>query len=152
MNAFAIEPFEGFYRYNLRGKVNEAKTRLSLPQICKSVKLRLVNLLASGHSTKSKMAAALGLFGRCRLIGFSGPILLQTRTFSARSKGKHTAEQHKYQDDVYLLNYRDPPSHSFTEAMSALRAYAITNVDQTVELHIKINMGDNKSKASLYFL
>lgn len=94
------------------------------------------------------MAAPMGFVGRCRF-AFWGPILLQTRTFAAKRKALRAFEQRKHQDDVFLLNYRAPPSHTFAEAMSALRAYAITNIDQTVEIHIKIHMGENK--ASSYF-
>ena len=90
------------------------------------------------------MAAAVGfLVGRCRF-AFSGPLLVHTRMVAAKRKALRAFEQRKHQDDVFLLNYRAPPSHTFAEALSALRAYAITNIDQTVELHIKINMGDKK--------
>ena len=87
------------------------------------------------------MAATVGR--RCRL-AFGGPILLQTRTFAAKRKAKRAFEQRKHQDDVFLFNYRAPPSHTFSEAMSALRAYAINGERQTVELHMKIDMGGNK--------
>ena len=95
------------------------------------------------------MAAAVGFVRRCSRLAFSGPILIHTRTFEAKRKGLRAFEQRKHQDDVFLLNYRAPPSHTFAEAMSALRAYAITNMDQTVELHMKINMGDKK--VGVYF-
>ena len=88
----------------------------------------------------AKMAAAVRQIGRWRPI-FNGPIFLQTRTATKR---QHQLEEHKRNDDVFLLNYRTPPSHTFTDAMSALRAYAINGVRQTVELQMKINMGENK--------
>lgn len=89
------------------------------------------------------MAGTVGFVRRCRL-AFGGSILLQTRTFAAKRKAKRAFEQRKHQDDVFLLNYRAPPSHTFSEAMSALRAYAISGDRQTVELHMKIDMGENK--------
>ncbi|CAH3149288.1 unnamed protein product [Porites lobata] len=92
------------------------------------------------------MAAAVGFFVGRRRFAFSGPLLLHMRTIAAKRKALRAFEQRKHQDDVFLLNYRAPPSHTFAEALSALRAYAITNIDQTVELHIKINMGDKKTK------
>jgi len=90
------------------------------------------------------MAAAVRFLLGSRRFAFSGPLLLHTRTIAAKRKALRAFEQRKHQDDVFLLNYRAPPSHTFAEALSALRAYAITNIDQTVELHIKINMGDKK--------
>lgn len=87
-----------------------------------------------------KMAAAVRQIGRWRPI-FNGPIFLQTRTATKRQR---QLEEHKRNDDVFLLNYRTPPSHTFTDAMSALRAYAINGERQTVELQMKINMGENK--------
>ncbi|XP_074608349.1 large ribosomal subunit protein uL1-like [Acropora palmata] len=92
----------------------------------------------------AKMAAAVRQIGRWRPI-FNGPIFLQTRTATKR---QHQLEEHKRNDDVFLLNYRTPPSHTFTDAMSALRAYAINGVRQTVELQMKINMGENKTKVN----
>ena len=90
------------------------------------------------------MAAAVRFFVGRHRFAFSGPLLLHTRTIAAKRKALRAFEQRKHQDDIFLLNYRAPPSHTFAEALSALRAYAITNIDQTVELHIKINMGDKK--------
>ena len=88
----------------------------------------------------AKMAAAVRQIGRWRPI-FNGPIFLQIRTATKRQR---QLEEHKRNDDVFLLNYRTPPSHTFTDAMSALRAYAINGERQTVELQMKINMGENK--------
>ena len=88
----------------------------------------------------AKMAASVRQVCRWRPI-FNRPIFLQTRTASKRQR---QLEEHKRNDDVFLLNYRTPPSHTFTDAMSALRAYAINGEWQTVELQMKINMGENK--------
>lgn len=88
----------------------------------------------------AKMAAAVHQIGRWRQI-FNGPIFLQIRTATKRQR---QLEEHKRNDDVFLLNYRTSPSHTFTDAMSALRAYAINGERQTVELQMKINMGENK--------
>ena len=88
----------------------------------------------------AKMAAAVRQIGRWRPI-FNGPIFLQIRTATKRQR---QLEEHKRNDDVFLLNYRTSPSHTFIDAMSALRAYAINGERQTVELQMKINMGENK--------
>ena len=88
----------------------------------------------------AKMAAAVRQIGRWRPI-FNGPIFLQIRTATKRQR---QLEEHKRNDDVFLLNYRTSPSHTFTDAMNALRAYAINGERQTVELQMKINMGENK--------
>lgn len=100
---------------------------------------------------ESKMAAAVGFVGRCRF-ACSGSILLHTRTFAAQSKAKRALEERKRKDDVFLLNYRTPPSHSFAEAMGALRAYAINGDKETVELQIKIHMGENKASLLFYVI
>lgn len=105
--------------------------------------------LDSSHSTKSKMAAPVGFVGR-RFTCKSSPILLLSRSFAAkrfrRKRKLAPYENLKLQDNnVYLLSERDPPKHSFTEAMSALRAYNISLsgiVDQIVELHIRVDMGE----------
>ncbi|XP_068737458.1 large ribosomal subunit protein uL1-like [Montipora capricornis] len=94
---------------------------------------------------KKKMAAVIRPIG-CWRLTISGPILLQTRTFVANTRRQREVEERKRKGDVFLLNYRTPPCHTFTDAMSALRAYAINGERQTVELQMKINMGENKNK------
>ena len=66
------------------------------------------------------------------------------RGFATLSRANVAGEQRKYQDDVHLLNYRPPPSHTFLEALAVLRAFAISHLDETVELHLKVDMGLKK--------
>ncbi|XP_078355322.1 large ribosomal subunit protein uL1-like, partial [Oculina patagonica] len=95
------------------------------------------------------MAAPVGFVGR-RFTSKSSPLLLLSRSYAAkrfrRKRQLAPYENLKLQDhNVYLLSERDPPKHSFTEAMSALRAYNISLsgiVDQVVELYIRVDMGE----------
>ena len=103
-------------------------------------------LAASSCSTKSKMSSSVlcrRFVCRCRF-SFPEPIWFLSRGLSWRGKTKTKVEEQKYQDNVYLLNVRQPSSHTFAEAMAALRAYSLTKLDQTVELHVKISMGEKK--------
>ena len=97
------------------------------------------------------MAAPVGFVGR-RFTLKSSPILLLSRGFAAkrfrRKRKLAPYESLKLQDNnVYLLSDRDPPKHSFAEALSALRAYNISLsgiTDQIVELHVRVDMGEKK--------
>lgn len=79
-------------------------------------------------------------------------MLLLSRSFAAKRHRRKRIlapyENLKLQDNnVYLLSDRDPPKHSFSEALSALRAYNISLsgiTDQIVELHLRIDMGEKK--------
>lgn len=102
--------------------------------------------LVSGEQQKSKMAAA---FRTCnskirqisRLISRQFIVI---RTIASHRNAAAFEGQRKQDDNVYLLNNRPPPLHSFREALDVLRAYAISNLDETVELHLKLNMGEKK--------
>ena len=103
-------------------------------------------------STQSKMAAPVCLFGRRFCMLRSSPLLLLARSFAAKRHRRKRIlapyENLKLQDNnVYLLSDRDPPKHSFSEALSALRAYNISLsgiTDQIVELHLRIDMGEKR--------
>lgn len=95
------------------------------------------------------MAAPVCLLGRRFITLRSSPILLLSRSFAAKRHRRKRIlapyEKLKFQDNnVYLLSDRDPPKHSFSDALSALRAYNISLsgiTDQIVELHLRIDMG-----------
>ena len=76
--------------------------------------------------------------------GVSKLFLPCVRNFAAKTKIDIREQPRKNQDEVYLLNYRAPPAHSFSESLSVLRAYAISGYDETMELHLKLNMGEKK--------
>lgn len=104
------------------------------------------------------MAAPVSLVGRCRFALKSSQILLLSRSFASRPAriwrriAKEPRVNVKRNDNVYLMSYRDPPKHSFTEAMSCLRAYDIPlteATEQIIELYVRIDMGEKK--VSLYF-
>ncbi|EDO32241.1 predicted protein [Nematostella vectensis] len=76
--------------------------------------------------------------------------LQQSRTLAHLRSSAELTDTRKYQDDVYLLNYRPKPTHDFVEALNVLRSYAISNADETVELHLKINMGEKKYKIQAF--
>ena len=48
----------------------------------------------------------------------------------------------KPRDDVYFLYDQDPPSHTFKDALDALRAYAF--FEETVRLNLRLNMNEKK--------
>ncbi|XP_020631126.1 uncharacterized protein LOC110068095 [Orbicella faveolata] len=98
------------------------------------------------------MAAPVCLLGRRFYTLRSSPILLLSRSFAAKRHRRKRIlapyENLKLQDNnVYLLSDRDPPKHTFSEALSALRAYNISLsgiTDQIVELHLRVDMGEKK--------
>lgn len=97
------------------------------------------------------MAAPVGFMGR-RFALKSTPILILSRSFAQKRHKRRRKlapyEKLKLQDNnVYLLSDKVPPKHSFTEALSALRAYNISLsgiIDQIVEFHIRVDMGEKK--------
>ena len=96
--------------------------------------------------------AAVCLLGRRFYTFRSSPVLLLSRSFAAKRHRRKRIlapyEKLKLQDNnVYLLSDRDPPKHTFSEALSALRAYNISLIgvtDQIVELHLRIDMGEKR--------
>lgn len=98
------------------------------------------------------MAAPVCLFGRRFYTLRSRPILLLSRGFAAKRHRRKRIlapyEKLKLQDNnVYLLSDREPPKYTFSETLSALRAYNISLsgiTDQIVELHLRIDMGEKK--------
>ena len=107
----------------------------------------LATSLVSGHSTKFKMAAPVGVVGRFRFGLKSSQILLFSRSFASKRRRREPKVNLKRYDNVYLMNYRKPPKHTFTEALGALRAYNISLTDtndQIVELYVWVDMGEKK--------
>jgi hypothetical protein len=78
------------------------------------------------------------------------PVMISSRSLATQRSSEAFQEQRNYEDNVYLLNNRPPPSHTFGEALAVLRAYAISNMDETLELHLKINMGEKKVKDEMF--
>ncbi|XP_048590037.1 50S ribosomal protein L1 [Nematostella vectensis] len=101
-----------------------------------------------------KMAAAYRNFSQTRsflkISRLLSVTLQQSRTLAHLRSSAELTDTRKYQDDVYLLNYRPKPTHDFVEALNVLRSYAISNADETVELHLKINMGEKKYKIQAF--
>ena len=75
---------------------------------------------------------------------------LYVRCYASKAKLDVREQPRKNQDDIYLLNYRAPPAHTLVETLNVLRAYAISDMNETLELHLKLNMGEKKVFYTIY--
>ena len=105
-----------------------------------------VNSWIAREAFNSKMAAVIRTCSPQfrQFYGLLSPSAIITRTLASQRSAVAFEGQRKQDDNVYLLNHRPPPSHTFNEALDVLRAYAISKLDETLELHLKINMGEKK--------
>ena len=78
--------------------------------------------------------------------GVSKLFLPCVRNFAAKTKIDIREQPRKNQDEVYLLNYRAPPAHSFSESLSVLRAYAISGYDEDCGATSEAKYGREKGK------